>query len=356
MTYKLYDILGIDKNASSDEIKKAYKKLAIQHHPDKGGNQEKFKEISNAYHVLSDEDKRRNYDQLGDEMFNEGNDGGVNPFEGMNPHDLFSNLFGGFGFEFPGMHGIHGMQERHVKRNDQLHNLSISFNDAFTGFKKTIKINLVKVCLSCKAECVQCQGKGQINEIRRMGPFTQMITQACNVCQGTGQMKKGNNSCNECGGKCMINKEYKLDLEIPRGVNNGFEQRFKGYGEQKQNKKEISGDLIFRVNIVDDPIFKRRGQDLIYNETITFKESIIGKKINVSYFGEMLEIDLQKYTVIQPNKEYILKGKGMPLDNQGSSFGNLILIFNIKYPSISNNINNQSIEDIEKILSTLGIQ
>ena len=369
MIFKLYELLEIDKNASQDEIKKAYRKLAVQNHPDKGGDQEKFKEISNAYQVLSDENKKRTYDQIGDQMFNDGNAGGgdMNNFQPMNPSDLFANLFGGGnpfggggGFDFPGMH-MHGFngngqgQEQQIKRNDHVHNLTISLNEAFFGFKKSIKVTVVKICLSCKSQCNTCQGRGQITEMRRMGPFTQMITQACPVCNGSGETSQGKSSCIECNGTCKIQKDHKLELDIPRGVSNGYEQKFKGFGDQKQNKKDIAGDLIFRLSIKDDILYKRRDNDLIHTENISFKESIIGKKINLEYFGEKLEIDLRKYTVIQPGKEYILKGKGMPINN-GISFGNMILIFNIKYPSIGDTIINTELENVCSELTKLGIE
>lgn len=358
MTFKLYDTLELNKNASQDEIKKAYKKLAIQNHPDKGGNQDKFKEISNAYQILSDETKRRNYDQLGDEMFNEGNVGGGNPFGGgVNPADLFTNIFGGFGgFDFMnGMHGMHGFHgEQQIRRNDQVHNLNISLQEAYFGMKKTIKITLTKTCLSCKTECNQCQGRGQITEMRRMGPFTQMINQACPRCNGSGEMSHGKVSCNECIGTCKINKDYKLELDIPKGVSTGYEQRFKGYGEQKQTKKETSGDLIFKITVNEDKIYKRRNNDLIYNDTITFKESIIGKKISIEHFGNKLDIDLKEYIVIQPNKEYILKNKGMPIKNS-EDYGNLILIFTIKYPTIKD-LKEDNIDGLTKELFKLGIE
>lgn len=360
MTYKLYEVLEIDKNATQDEIKKAYRKLAVQNHPDKGGSEEKFKEISNAYQVLSDENKKRTYDQVGDQMFNDGNagNGGMNPFEGMNPADLFTNLFGGInmnqygGFDFPGMHGH--MQEQQIKRNDHLHNLTITLSEAYFGLKKSIKINITKVCLSCKGQCNNCQGRGQITEMRRMGPFTQMITQACSTCNGTGEISQGRKSCNECNGTCKITKDHKLDLDIPKGVSTGYEQKFKGYGDQKQSKKEISGDLIFRITVSDNEVYKRRNNDLIHTENITFKESIIGKKVILDHFGDKLEINLQNYIIIQPNKEYILKGKGMPIIN-GNTHGNLILLFNIKYPSIEK-ISDDNIEGITKELFNLGIE
>ena len=355
MTHKFYDLLGINKGASQEDIKKAYRKAAISNHPDKGGDPEKFKEIANAYQILSDDNKRRDYDQLGDEMFNEnaggGGGGGGHFFNGMNPHDIFSNLFGGGG-GFPFEVNMHGGMH-HVKRNDHLHNLNISLHEAFFGTKKSIKINIIKPCLSCKKECEVCQGRGQIQQMQRMGPFTQIFHQQCNSCFGAGQVLKSNPSCVECNGTMKIQKDHKLDLEIPKGIQTGYQHVFKGYGEQKQNSNETAGDLILKITISDDPTYQRRGNDLIYNSSISFKESIIGKKITLSYFGEIIDIDLQKFTVIQPSTEYIIKSKGMPIENKNGSFGNMVLIFSIKYPSLANNVH---MSELENILTKLGIE
>jgi len=364
MTHKYYDLLGINQNASQDDIKKAYKKAAIANHPDKGGDPEKFKEIANAYQVLSDENKRRDYDHLGDDMFKEnaqsgGGGGGMHPFGGMNPHDIFANLFGGGGFPGGGfpfdmhMNGGHGGGGNHVKRNDHLHNLTISLHEAFFGSKKSIKINITKTCLSCKTECGACQGRGQIQQMLRTGPFTQVFHQQCNSCSGSGQTLKSNPSCPECNGSMKIQKYHKLDFEIPKGVQSGYQQTFKGFGEQKQNRNDIAGDLIVKITISDDSTYQRRGNDLIYNSSITFKESIIGKKITLSYFGEILDIDLKKFTVIQPSTEYIIKGKGMPIENRPGAFGNMILIFGIKYPSLADK--NNDVSEIVQALSKFGI-
>jgi DnaJ-class molecular chaperone len=360
MTHIYYDLLGISQNASQEDIKKAYKKAAIANHPDKGGDSEKFKKIANAYQILSDENKRRDYDHLGDEMFENsqnGGDNGGNPFNGMNPHDIFANLFRGGG---PGFHGgfpfevhMNANNQNPVRRNDHVNNLNINLNDAFFGAKKSIKINITKVCLNCKSECNTCQGKGKIQQMHRMGPFTQIVTEMCNICGGSGQMHKTNLLCNDCNGTMKIQKEHKLDLEIPKGVQSGYQQVFKGYGEQKQNKNEIAGDLVIKITIYEDATYKRRGNDLIHTSSISFKESIIGKNITLSYFGESLDIDLKKFTIIQPSIEYVIKGKGMPIENKPGSFGNLILIFNINYPLLANNTDDVS--ELVNVLSKFGI-
>jgi DnaJ-class molecular chaperone len=330
-SYKLYDALEIQRDASSDEIKKAYRKLAVKHHPDKGGDPEKFKEISSAYEVLSDENKRNQYDQLGDAGFN---DQGQGHGQHFNPHDIFQQMFGGggghpFGGDMPfhfSMHDFHQQQQQSVRRNDHCHEIHISLADVYTGINKSIKIILQKTCLSCKATCHACQGKGMITELRRVAIFTQMTTVPCSNCSGTGQMSKVKSSCQECKGKGSYSEEKKQDIQILKGVTHGFQYRFAGLGEQIKANGEIPGDLVLTVLVDEDKNFSRNNNDLFYKTTITLVESIVGTILNIPHFGGNCVVDTSTYGVVQPGKQYILEGKGI------TAKGNMIIIFNISYP------------------------
>lgn len=360
MTHKLYETLGIPRSASHDEIKKAYRNAAREHHPDKGGDDTKFKEILNAYEILSDKDKRNQYDQLGDENYQNMSNGGGNGFPGgMNPHDIFAQMFGGMGGMgggmggFPGnMHfdmnfgGGGGNQQRNRKRNDHVHGMHISLQEAYTGSHKNIQINLQKVCLSCKETCPACQGRGQITNMVRNGIFTQVITQPCNTCNGSGHILHGRDKCNECKGRGQYNDEKRIEVDIPAGVTSGHQIRINGMGEQKQNSDEVPGDLILQIHINEHPQFIREGNNLKTIKEITFKESILGKKFTIDHFSGPLEINTVDFGIIEPAKKYELNGKGMPCDNNKKRYGNLIIQFSIIYPS------NKFTQDDIKVLET----
>lgn len=330
MTHKLYELLGVTKEASGDEVRKAYRKAAITHHPDKGGDPEKFKEIANAYQVLSDEQKRLQYDELGDEGFaaSGGGSGMANdPFgAGINPHELFEQLFrgGGFGFDFGGFgdgHG-HGHHRGPTKRKDHSHTINVSLADAYHGTHKTLRVGLKKPCGGCKAQCYTCQGRGSVTDMRRMGFMTQMMTRVCDGCQGAGVTSKG---CGECGGRGHTMEEKKVDVKVAAGVQTGHRYVISGLGEQAAGDNEISGDLVIELFVQPDPNFQRQGQDLVYTAKLTLAESIVGKIITIPHFGGDIHVSLADYGIVQPHKSYIIPNKGMPPS------GNLILLFQIDY-------------------------
>ena len=368
MTHKLYDQLGISRSASIDEIKKAYRRAARDHHPDKGGDESKFKEISNAYEILSDEGKRNQYDQLGDENYqqatNGGGGGGGFP-GGMNPHDIFAQMFGGMGGGgggFPGnvhfdmnMNFGHGgaQQQRNRRRQDHPHGMHIGLHEAYTGIHKTIQINLQKVCLSCKETCNACQGRGQITNMVRNGIFTQVITQPCTTCQGSGSIIRGRDKCSECNGRGQYTEEKRIEIDIPAGVNTGHHIKIDGMGEQKQQSEETSGDLILHIHINEHPVFTREGNNLKFVKEITFKESILGKKFTIEHFSGPLEINTINFGIIECAKKYEISGKGMPFDNSKTRYGNLIVQFNIVYPS--KKFNAEDIQVLQSAFDTVHL-
>ena len=333
MGYKLYDLLSVPKNASLDDIKKSYKKLAVQHHPDKGGDPEKFKEIANAYQILSDEEQRKRYDMLGDEQFEQSGNmpSHVDPsaifeqFFGRGGFDPFASMFGG-GSPF----GFHQSQSRGPRKcRNVRHVIHITNKDAYFGCDKHIKITLHKKCLNCLDSCNACQGRGEITEMQRMGPFTSMMTRACGQCQGSGQTQKSKSNCDLCNGKCEIIEEKKVDIHIPEGVETGNQILAPGLGEQPQQQGDIAGDLIFEILVQPDKIFERRGLDLVHRISVTFKESILGKTIIIPHYEKECLIDSSSLGILQPNKEYSVPEKGMIKDKQK---GKLILVFDIQYP------------------------
>jgi len=344
MTHKHYDVLGVPHDASKDEIKKAYKKLAVQLHPDKGGDPEKFKELANAYDVLSDDEKRNQYDQLGDEGFQSAGQGGMHE---VDPHSIFEQLFGGMPFGgMPFGFNMHMNTGGPCRKNDHIHPLNISLEDAYKGLHKNIKVSLTNLCKRCKEQCYACQGQGHVMDMKRMGFITQMMQRPCNVCQTSGFIAKGKANCDECKGNGTMKDEHKLDLAIPAGVKDGFLIRFKGLGEQPVNPNDIPGDLIFEVRVQSDANFTREGDDLVYKVPITFTETVTGKEFVIPHFSGVMHMNSSEFGIVQPNKAYVVRGKGMP-------GGNLVLVFDVRYPN--KKLNFEDRQAINKMFASLQL-
>jgi DnaJ-class molecular chaperone len=303
----MYDVLGISKDASPEDIKKAYRKLAMQHHPDKGGNPEKFKEVTNAYEVLSDPDKRRNFDQFGDPNGPQGPPGGFP--EGF---DIFAQMFGGH----PGNRGP-------LRRSNHHHEIRISFEDSYRGVTKNLHITLQRMCFKCSKKCTTCGGIGKIQQQIQMGPFIQNIVQPCPACGGNGQISSG---CDECNFKKQKLEKINLQLEIESGVVDGHHIVKSGFGEQVQKQSgEEPGDLIITIRVKDDPVFMRQGNDLIWPVKLSFESSVTGAHITCPHFDGPIEINTGDWGVLDPRRDYTIKGKGF-------KGGNLRVSFDIKYP------------------------
>ena len=321
MTHKLYDVLGVPVGSNKDEIKKAYKKLAVKMHPDKGGDPEKFKEISHAYDILSDDEKRQQYDQFGDN--------GPQMGAGMpSAHDfanIFEGVFGGSPFgafgggnPFGGGHPFGNMFGEQQRRNKQVvHHIKLSLKEAYHGSKRSMKIISEKPCESCKKRCVRCEGTGMRKEVRNMGFVTQVLRAPCDACQSEGFTSSGCNNCSQSG----KNKTEKvLNIDIPPGVPHGA-------------TLAVSNEFAIIVDIQDDATYKRDGDNLIHNVDISFKDSIIGRTFTLDHFGEQLSVNTSQWGIIRPDKKYVIGGKGMPKQHGG--FGDLILEFNIDYPVLT---------------------
>ena len=335
---KFYDLLGVAQGATPDEVKKAYKKAAFQNHPDKGGDPEKFKEIGSAYAVLSDEDKRREYDQLGDAAWEQhaaGGGGGGGGAHGF-PDDMFAQMFGGMGggFHFGGQQGP--AANAPVRRANHVHGLRVSLAEAYAGIHKTVKVSLSKCCMRCQESCYACQGRGVITNMQRIGFMTQMTQRPCENCKTTGRVVKGRENCGECGGRGSYSDERKLEIRLPPGVANRSAIVFNGLGEQQVKPGDTAGDLIFEVHIGDDAVFQREGADLVMSVPVTFAESVLGKSVRVPHFGGEFVVETNaEFGVVGPGEAcgaYVVPGKGMPRGEAGK-FGDLKLMFRVgEYP------------------------
>ena len=354
MSSKYYDILGINKNASEEEIKKSYKKLAVKWHPDKNPDnkeesEKKFKEISEAYQVLSDPSKREIYDNYGEDgLKNDGNmGGGGSPFN--SPDDIFKMFFGGGRSPFGEDVFQNNRQSRKVEPKTV--NIPVTLKEFYCGSKKKISLKIKNLCKKCNGygglnikSCHDCDGKG-IKIINKMiGPgMIQRIQMQCNTCNGN--QKIAEQKCNICNGdgKTIIEKSFLLTIEP--GCNNDEEKIFKNEGDENLNEEQ--GDVVFVLKEEKNSLFTRIGNDIIYNHNITLGDSIIGIDMSVDLInGEKLSF--KEENIIQQNSYTIFKNKGFPIKNRKEIYGDLYIIYNIKYPSKLLNQNEKDV--IKKIL------
>ncbi|GBE17175.1 chaperone protein DnaJ [bacterium BMS3Abin15] len=319
-----YKILGVSKDASDDEIKKAYRKLAHKHHPDKaGGDEKRFKEINAAYQMLSDKTKRQQYDQFGqnfEEARGEPGTGGFDfsGFQGTQGGQGFNFEFGGGGFEdiFSDIFGARSKTRQKTGQDIQV-DVEISFEDMVRGAEQNINLYKSAVCDVCggsggepgskEEACSTCKGSGQTKRTVRsfMGAFTQVST--CSVCRGRG--KTFSKRCHKCGGDGRIKKEQKIKIEIPAGIQNGQTVSLQGQGEAGELGAP-GGDLYVNVHVRPHDKFKREGNNIISSEAVTFSQAALGDKIEADTIEEKIKMKIPAGT--QSGEIFRIKGKGVP--------------------------------------------
>lgn len=359
MTFKLYEILGLNKNnnPSQQEIKKAYHKKALKHHPDKNPNNKDneilFKEISNAYTILSDENKKRTYDNLGDDNYQEGNQ------NDMNPEDIFQHFFGNnnspFGSAFTSSFNFEFNRKHNRKCSNITKTINVTLEDVYNGIDSTIKINVKNNCLNCINICNECDGKGVIQTMRSLGIMQQIIQKTCDRCRGKGEIIELNKHCKKCNGEGTYINEHNANLKISAGFPNNYKTSFKGLGEQPKSKNDIPGDLIIQINILDNKYFKRDNNDLYYTYKINYLDSIFGKIIEIPYFNENIKLNTKNYGIILHKNEYTIKDKGLPIFNKRNNYGNLIIKFEINNIELKKNIKENDIEEFKNLFKKLII-
>ncbi|MBO5927396.1 MAG: molecular chaperone DnaJ [Clostridia bacterium] len=328
-----YEILGVSKNASQDEIKKAYRTLVKKYHPDLHPNDkecaEKFKELNEAHEVLSDETKRKNYDTFGDPNGNMGGGfGGASGFSGFGGfEDIFGDIFGGFG----------GRQKSHTpeKGEDITIELTLSFLDAAKGTVRDIVYTRNEPCSSCNGtgakggtaykKCDKCGGTGQIQYTTGGGFFRQVSVRPCDECRGTG--KKIIESCDACGGKGYVKTKTNLTVEIPAGADTGSYIRKRGFGEASRQGGP-AGDLIIVIKVEPSKIFKRKNFDLYVELPISFTKAALGGKVKIPLIDDVLEYTIPEGT--QSGKIFFVRGKGIKT-SRGT--GDLYVVATVETPT-----------------------
>lgn len=360
----LYQILGVNKKASQEEIKKAYKKLARKYHPDLNPGDKKaedqFKKVSNAYSILSDSKKRAQYDQYGT-LFAEGQPppgpgGSVNfDFNGFDFSNLGSSSFGDiFSDLFGGIRG--GKKERTTRENrkvpergqDLIYPINISFMDAIRGISPEIRITRNLTCSICKGvgyapnsgttECPECKGTGQVNRSRGYMKFSSL----CNVCNGEGVL---HSPCSGCAGRGVIPKEETIRVNIPAGVDSGSKVRVAGKGHGGSNGGP-PGDIYLTVNVAPHPIFTREGDNIKLNVPITVTEAALGSKIEVPTVEGSSNMKIPPGT--QSGQIFRLREKGAP-SLRGGSRGDQLVEVKVVVPPVRDERSKEILRELDKL-------
>lgn len=334
MAKDYYNILGVNKNASPDDIKKAFRKLAHEHHPDKkSGDEAKFKELNEAYQVLSDPKKRTQYDQFGSD-FEQARAGGGQGSGGfsdfasgfsVNMDDL-GDIFGGLGDVF-GFSGQGGSGRRQSKRGHDIQVLlAINFSEAIFGVEKEISLKKTVKCSKCRGEgrepnteavnCKTCGGHGLVIKVQRTILGNMQVQMTCEACRGEGKIFK--EKCSACRGAGLAQQIVNLKIKIPAGIDNNETIRLSGQGEAAP-KGNPAGDLYLKIRVNPDRRFERDGVNIKSRAEISFSQAALGGKIEVATVDGPVDLKIPEGT--QSGKIFILRGKGAPYLNSRGPFG-----------------------------------
>ena len=355
-----YETLGVNKSASKDEIKKAFYKLAHKYHPDKKeGNEAKFKQVNEAYQVLSDDAKRSKYDQYGSGFENMGQQGGGfgggqgfggfdfssaqgfgngnADFDFGNLNDIFSDFFGGGGGRAQARRG-----------RDISTEVQISFQDSIFGTDRKILITKTSSCLTCHGSgakvgssiitCKTCNGQGHIRESKRTIFGNIANTKICEACSGSGEVPK--EVCDTCKGKGVLRREEEVSIVIPAGIRDGEMIRMTGYGEAVS--KGTTGDLYIKINVVPHAVFKREGNDLVMNLNLKLSDALLGMEYPITTLDGEIKVTIPEGVSI--NEILRVRGKGVPVGK--NKRGDLLIKLNIKLPG---KLSRKARESIEKL-------
>ncbi|OMO59019.1 hypothetical protein CCACVL1_25157 [Corchorus capsularis] len=331
---RYYEILGVPKKATQEDLKKAYKKAAIKNHPDKGGDPEKFKELAQAYEVLSDPEKRQVYDEYGEDALK----------EGMGAHDPF-DIFG------PG-------PGRGRRGEDEVHPLKVSLEDLYLGTSKKLSVSRNVLCSKCNGKgsksgaasmtCPSCQGCGIKVSIRHLGPcMIQQMQHPCNACKGTGEAIHDKDRCTRCKGDKVVQEKKVLQVFVDKGMHNGQKITFPGQADEAPDT--ITGDRVFVLEQKDHhPRFKRKGEDLFVEHTLSLTEALCGFQFVLTHLdGRKLLIKSQPGEVVKPDSFKAINDEGMPVYQRPFIKGKLYIHFTVEFP---NSLSPHQIKTLEEAI------
>ena len=347
-----YEVLGVAKSATQDEIKRAYRKLAKQYHPDvstEANAEEKFKEVSEAYEVVGDEDKRKNYDQFGFAGQQQGGPGGFGGAQGFGGfEDIFSSFFGG------------GGRTRRADPNapragqDVEKSMTITFEEAVHGTKKTVKLNVSEECTACGGTgaksrkdihtCSTCHGTGTVYvEQRTLFGVSQSQT-VCPDCHGSGKTVK--NKCEKCSGAGKIRKTKNVEVSVPAGINDGMSIRMSNYGEAGSNGGQ-AGDLFIVIHVQSSKLFDRRENDIYITCPISFSQAALGTTLEVPTINKEVRLKIPAGT--QSGTKFRLRNKGVPDVRNKGNIGDQYVIIRVETPKNLSSDEKKYYEAINKL-------
>ncbi|XP_027365584.1 chaperone protein dnaJ A6, chloroplastic-like isoform X2 [Abrus precatorius] len=341
-----YSVLGVSRNASKPEIKSAYRKLARNYHPDvnkEPGAEQKFKEISNAYEVLSDDEKRSIYDRFGEAGL-KGSGMGMGDFS--NPFDLFESLFEGMNRGA----GPRGSWNGAIDGEDEYYSLVLNFKEAVFGVEKEIEISRLESCGTCNgsgakpgttpSRCSTCGGQGRVVSSTRtpLGIFQQSMT--CSSCSGTGEVST---PCNTCSGDGRVRKTKRISLKVPAGVDSGSRLRVRNEGNAGR-KGGSPGDLFVVIEVIPDPVLKRDDTNILYTCKVSYIDAILGTTIKVPTVDGMVDLKIPAGT--QPNTTLVMAKKGVPLLNKNNMRGDQLVRVQVEIPKRLSSDERKLIEEL----------
>ncbi|KAL8097472.1 chaperone protein dnaJ A6, chloroplastic-like [Apium graveolens] len=346
-----YSVLGVSKNANKSEIKSAYRKLARNYHPDvnkEPGAEAKFKEISNAYEVLSDDEKRSIYDRYGEAGLK---GAGMGTGDFSNPFDLFESFFDGMG----GMGGMGGRASRNraTEGEDQIYNLVLNFKEAVFGVEKEIEITRLESCGTCNgsgakpgttpSRCSTCGGQGQVVSSARtpLGVFQQVMT--CSSCNGTGEIST---PCTTCSGDGRVRKSKRISLKVPAGVDGGSRLRVRSEGNSGR-RGGPPGDLFVMIDVMPDPVLKREDTNILYNCKVSYIDAILGTTTKVPTVDGTVDLKIPAGT--QPGTTLVMAKKGVPFLNKNNKRGDQLVKVQVEIPKRLSDEERKLIEELSNL-------
>ena len=354
-----YEVLGLSRGSSKEEIRKAYRSLARKYHPDKNPDdpdaESRFKELSEAFAILSDDDERRKYDTFGHNSPG-GSPFGPGGFQGVNISidDLFGGDLGGIFSQF----FRSSSSNRRVKGSDLMVRHSVPFQSAMDGCEEEIEIEALRTCEECEGEgsadpssvrqCPGCDGRGRIERVERVGPFTQRVVSDCPSCDGEGRIIQ--NPCTSCGGSGRSNQTKKVRFSVPPGVSSGVRLRMRGHGEAARIGGGESGDLYIEIDVESHDWFERDGSDLLMALPIGFADLLLGTSVKIPHIdGDDITVKIPAGS--NPGDTISILGRGLP--RQGSrSRGEVSVVLKLDLPSRVSRSDKKRISEMYDVLGT----